>query len=221
MYELKDITSLSTTEQQVDLFESLSMPEIIYPRNENFFLDDLKFNRELYSRLIKKRSKIFLDIKVPLENGKYQELIETGLGENGYIYFATDESIKYLVRYKKERVSLIDKFAVTQFLVWADRNFSRSRGLATKVFFDFLLKKHKIIVSDYEQTLDGKRFWQNRIGDAFDRNLHVYLLDSRHNKVHKIKDEVDLDTNYTQHWREDKLGKFYRFAISESPLTER
>lgn len=220
MSELKDITSLATTEQQVDLFEALSMSEIIYPENENFFLDDPKFNKELYSRLSRKQSKLFLDIKIEYAPGKFQELIETGLGENGYIYFALEDKILYLVRYKRERISLIDRIAVTQFLVWSDKRFIHTQGLAAKVFFEFLLKKHKIIVSDYQQTLAGMRFWQNRLKEAFDKQLNVYSLDSRYLKVNKVQNWLDLG-KYTQHWREDKLGKFYRFAISESPLTER
>jgi uncharacterized protein Usg len=126
----------------------------------------------------------------------------------------------YLVRYKRERVRLLNREAVTQFLVWSDKRFIQTQGLAGKVFFEHLLNKHKIIVSDYTQTLAGMRFWQNRIKEALDKNLFVYSVNSQHEKVIRIKDWLDLQ-NYSTHWRDEKLGKLYRFAISSEELEER
>jgi hypothetical protein len=213
----KKFLPLARTNMTVDEFLSTSMPELIYPSDPNFGLDDPKFNRELLKKLNSKKSRISLDLAITVE-GRTHNLLETGLGQDGYIYFVLDDRILYLVRYKVEKIGLLEETAVTQFLVWSDRSFVHTTGLAARVFFQHLLKRHRLILSDYTQTRAGMGFWVNRITEALSKKLYVYMLDSRYRKLEKIEDSDDLQRN-SSHWREDGLGKFYRFAISDHPLT--
>jgi hypothetical protein len=68
----------------------------------------------------------------------------------------------------------------TQVMVW--RTFLAEyqhalRDLA-KLFFHWLLETYRIVVSDSEQTSDGRRFWEYRIADAIaDPDYEVMIWD--------------------------------------------
>lgn len=73
----------------------------------------------------------------------------------------------------------------TQVMVW--RTFlpeyqSALHGLA-KLFFAWLLETYEIVVSDQEQTGDGRRFWEYRINDAIaDPQYEVMIWDGTKDK---------------------------------------
>ncbi|MDP2543418.1 hypothetical protein Q8W15_04715 [Photobacterium damselae subsp. piscicida] len=63
-------------------------------------------------------------------------------------------------------------------MVWASpSNEDLLIGLPRKVFNHFL-ERYIIVVSDDEQTADGKRFWERRISNAFADNNHVYYIEN-------------------------------------------
>ncbi|WNY87405.1 hypothetical protein [Leclercia adecarboxylata] len=68
----------------------------------------------------------------------------------------------------------------TQILVWKTvqpQYDSAVRGLPQE-FFKFFLSSYSIVVSDSEQTLDGRRFWERMIAWAIQTDgYHVYVSD--------------------------------------------
>lgn len=67
----------------------------------------------------------------------------------------------------------------TQVMVWRSLSMRHKdvvRDYAS-MMFDHLLDKYSIMVSDEEQTPDGKRFWEARIIQSIEMGYHVYLLD--------------------------------------------
>lgn len=105
----------------------------------------------------------------------------------------------------------------TQVMVWAHpANEDLFVGIAKKVF-RHLLNEYIIVVSDDEQTFDGKRFWERRISDAFSDGNHVYYID--HGAITKIDSADDFFETYEPlGWGRDKehLGKL--FAISKDEI---
>lgn len=86
------------------------------------------------------------------------------------------EQILYLVEYEIENIKLINSNALTQIAVW--RNFLRkeTQNLAKKIFFNILLPKTNVIMTDSKQTWKGERFWGNRLIDAFGMGLNIYYI---------------------------------------------
>ncbi|MGF1756656.1 hypothetical protein L4D76_01650 [Photobacterium sagamiensis] len=68
----------------------------------------------------------------------------------------------------------------SQVLVWrqiAGPHSAATRGLPTLIF-NHLLDNHNIVITDDQQTEDGKRFWLDRMGESFTTsNKSVYFVD--------------------------------------------
>ncbi|WP_033576293.1 phage protein [Dickeya chrysanthemi] len=82
------------------------------------------------------------------------------------------------LRFRNDIVEM--KTTCTQIMVWKTvqaRHDSAVRGLP-QLFFEFFLESHSIVVSDEEQTLDGRRFWEKMISWAMSTNgYRVYVSD--------------------------------------------
>ncbi|QTL41801.1 hypothetical protein HGO23_18765 [Xenorhabdus budapestensis] len=85
----------------------------------------------------------------------------------------------YAVKLIFRRDIVVDKETCTQIMVW--RTFSPEHQEAVsgfpRRFFRFLLENYSIIVTDEEQTGDGKRFWQIMIAWSMSVGYHVYVSD--------------------------------------------
>jgi hypothetical protein len=116
---------------------------------------------------------------------------------------------------------------IVEKLVWASPDHRNIlKNIPIKMFFDYIIPNHKIIVCDHSYTDDGERFFKNKIIPlAFDKKLNVYLMITRPimsvTKIDTLVDFQKLDdgdiwspdrhinpSNYT-----DK-----RFIISTTPL---
>jgi hypothetical protein len=107
-------------------------------------------------------------------------------GAGGGFYFLYDtesREILYLVRYKK--VELGSKlglphgsYAGRQVLVWRNSSNPAATGFAYKVFWKYLFAKYRVLVSDSQQSEQGRAFWQYQIHDALKNGLTVELVNS-------------------------------------------
>jgi hypothetical protein len=61
-----------------------------------------------------------------------------------------------------------------------------------KYFFEYIIPKYHTIIADSQQTCDGRRFWMNRINDAFDRNLNVYFYHMMNKTIQLISDHAEF-----------------------------
>ena len=85
-------------------------------------------------------------------------------------------SCEYYVQYKEIMHKMIGHRAISQIAVWRDDLSTHAHGLAARIFWDHLLPIHGVMITDALQTKDGRRFWMNRIGEAYKRGLNVYYL---------------------------------------------
>lgn len=108
--------------------------------------------------------------------------------------FALDsakQQLVYLVKFIKDCKRFIDVVAgtnehlhyVTQIRVFRDSTNTKTKGIAEEIFWQHLLPMTGLIVTDQDQTPDGRRFWGNRIGEAFDLDLKVGYWNQNNRQV--------------------------------------
>ncbi|MBD2779792.1 hypothetical protein [Xenorhabdus szentirmaii] len=110
---------------------------------------------------------------------------------------------------------------VTQILVWRIRtpqHRAALRDLAGKVFFDYLLERYNVIVSDMNQTNDGMSFWQGCMYDALMYNLHVYTYDMITCELRKILTQDDVSRQEMWLWGAPEHHQNRLAIISKSEL---
>lgn len=112
---------------------------------------------------------------------------------------------------------IINNRFCTQVMVWASpSNEDLLIGLPRKVFNHFL-ERYIIVVSDDEQTADGKRFWERRISNAFADNNHVYYIEN--DQPREILSVDDFFENFESiGWGKSEVHKERLFAISKIQL---
>jgi hypothetical protein len=115
----------------------------------------------------------------------------------------------------------INQKSCTQILVWKRAGSEELlRGFAKKLFNHFL-QKYVVMITDELQTSDGKRFWENRIVEAFVENKFVYFLDK--NSVDKKLQQIESSDDFFETfeplgWGNDKAHQNKWFVISMTAL---
>ena len=117
----------------------------------------------------------------------------------------------------------------TQLIVW--RQAAGPHGFVLSGFartiFNFLLRTHNIMITDEQQTADGRRFWLDRMGESFaivDRNVYYINLDELDEEmtpvVERIQSFEELMENYVPlGWGVDEEHKNRAFIISTQNLS--
>ncbi|OTA18966.1 phage protein [Xenorhabdus beddingii] len=97
-------------------------------------------------------------------------MVTTGAGQPETVY-----AVKLLFR----NDIVINKETCTQIMVWRTLSSKHQTAASSlpRIFFKHLLKSYSIVVTDEEQTGDGKRFWKIMIDWALVTNYHVYISD--------------------------------------------
>lgn len=95
-----------------------------------------------------------------------------------YQIFAVDEKnretpLAYWVKLADNQVFGVK--GITQIGVWRDSASTRTKDLAKHVLFNVILPEFKVIITDAQQTADGRHFWILRVDDALASGLNVYL----------------------------------------------
>lgn len=104
--------------------------------------------------------------------------------------------------------------------VWSDPGFAVTKRFAPQVFWEVLFEQHDII-SDQIQTDFGRRFWINRIGEAYEKNLCVYFLNLTGQKIVEVKrlrTIDDFNEVSTKVWGSELKMRNIRLAITKNPL---
>ncbi|MDC9612577.1 hypothetical protein PSI19_01515 [Xenorhabdus khoisanae] len=110
---------------------------------------------------------------------------------------------------------------VTQILVWRIRTPQHRavlRDLAGKVFFDYLIERYNVIVSDMNQTTDGMAFWQDRMYDALTYDMHVYAYDMITCELRKILTQDDVSHQEIWLWGDPEHHQNRLAIISKNEL---
>ncbi|UVL19639.1 hypothetical protein LOY44_01605 [Pseudomonas sp. B21-044] len=109
----------------------------------------------------------------------------------------------------------------TQNLVWRSQDaqhLSVLSPVAQKVFFNYILEKYDVIVSDGQQTHQGKFFWQRQMSQAIAFGLHVYYYQMMTAKLEPILSQADLNALKDQLWSEDDGQEYHLALISKVEL---
>lgn len=151
------------------------------------------------------------------------------IDDNASIYlhnntlFCLDTSIKrvtYEMQFKIGNNIKLGRY-VWQASVWRNLSVSNTLGWPEKIFFEYLLPAYHVIVTDSQQSFDGRKFWMNRIANAFVKNLNVYYCDFSSNKLTKITDNyhwVEFHRMNPSIWTNQPASKMKRMVISDKDL---
>lgn len=147
----------------MNLIQLFEMPQIV--GDIDWSLSDESFNRKHLASLLRNKDTEFLEnfnkLKLYRNKGQFFAITE-------------NEKLAYWIKTKQKYHSMISETAITQVALWRDTDNLHSKNLPSYVFFDYLLKEFHTIMVDSQQTKDGKRFWMNRVAEAFDKELFVY-----------------------------------------------
>lgn len=123
---------------------------------------------------------------------------------DGTYYFVLNNQtnkIGYFVRYKLidfRNFVMLGK-AARQVMVCRLENTADTIGIADKVFW-ILYSKFGCLVSDSEQTPDGKKFWMFQIKKAIESNKKVLLLDTNDNTQIEVGSIDELEEIESGAW---------------------
>jgi hypothetical protein len=176
-------------------------------------LHDLEQNHALYLQLSKNPNK--------------QLLLQ--LSETCHVYvtkrtvFCLDDELAMVVYEMEFRIGhnpVIGDY-VWQTSVWRC-SFATITQLPTDIFFNYLVSNDHVVLTDSKQSWDGKRFWMDRITNAFDRDLNVYFFDFSNNKLQKMHSKQEWlrfhHANQSKIWGKLDLHQMKRMIISDREL---
>jgi hypothetical protein len=192
------------------------MPELI--EDTSFDLDDETVRKNLLSRLLDKSSMELV--------GTYKGLnfYVTGRNSNGGYWFLLDKTgsdLAYVCRFVTLGASSMQfkSKVITQVAVWRNFDVYVSRAFPAYIFFRMLLPKYGVVMTDNQQTKDGRRFWQARMGDALHKGLFVYTFDQNTRDLHRLHNTDDIDDAAPYLWKKDPKFRTRRVLISQTKLT--
>lgn len=176
------------------------------------FLNKVDQNKEFYKELAANKYKKVIEKLTPTAT----------VYRIGSQYFCLDLDFKQVTYYMKFEVGNNGKIGsyVWQSLVWTNDSFEYTKHYPQKIFFRDLLPKFGNIITDSEQTWDGKRFWVYRIIDAFNMGLNVYFYDfGSHNiiKMNDMNDFVQAQSTYDI-WGVSNAHSMKRMIITKNQL---
>ncbi|MDD2817130.1 MAG: hypothetical protein PHP00_15595 [Thiotrichaceae bacterium] len=111
---------------------------------------------------------------------------------------------------------------VTQVLLWrtSDPRYRNVvRGLAEKVFFDYLLNNYDIIFSDNYQSIYGQRFWETCLLQAIDDGLYTYMYEQMSAKLVRLTREL-FESKKVEIWGDEEKFAWILAIISKSEITK-
>ena len=143
-----------------------------------FDLENPSKNFQKYCELAKKKGVVVQHL------GDY-ELVR--YSSNIALIQPQNKHVSYLVKFQQRR--LFGKKSVTQVLLWREQPNKfvadvkiEGLKLTAYVFFKLLFGENDCIITDGSQTEMGKRFWIDRIADAWNADFPVYYVNEKQTK---------------------------------------
>ena len=192
-----------------ELFEA---PQNTFP--QEFGLDEYEENIQRGKELLAEKNKIALE-----------QLGEYTLWEfkRKYALIRNEDSyIAYFMQFQFDMVPVINRKAVRQIIVWRGNVTKYTQGLPTKIFREYLLDRYGTVITDMEQTADGKRFWSDRILQILnDPRYKIYYLNYIHPRetieITSSKQFEEILRNKPAYGDELKY-QHRRFILTNKPL---
>jgi len=132
-----------------------------------------------------------------------------------------ERSVVYYNRVVISNIVDLNCRPATQNLVWRSANAQHAavlRDVAQKVFFNYILERYDVILSDNQQTGEGKFFWQRQMSNALALGLHVYYYQMLTADLEPIKNQDELNDLEDQLWAEDDGQEYHLALISKVAL---
>lgn len=173
-------------------------------------------NRKLYGDLVAHShiQNIASEVGKPIPEGYRLLLIQNRKGTDKFEIALVQDSSESVIYYNYVIiVPYVDLKCrpATQQLVWRSTVYKHRdilANLAGAIFFNFILSRYDVIMSDNVQTGEGQYFWQRQMSEALARALCVYHYELMSGKLTHIKsdDELALLTDKlwgeTEHYKE-------------------
>ena len=199
----------------MEILVSISMPELI--ADTSFDLDDPEVRKEMFKRLTQKSS------CEKVGSYKSMEFFATGRSSNEGYWFLLNkrgDDLVYVCRFVTLGASSTSfrSKVVTQIAVWRNYDVYDTRQFPAYIFFKMLVPKYGTVMSDSQQTKDGRRFWQSRMGDALHKGLYVYTFDQMTRELKRLHASDDIDAAAPYLWAIDSKFRTRRILISETAL---
>lgn len=152
-----------------DLFEMPQLIKSLSPVDTKLLID------ECNSALRNKSAKVVKSMR------EGTDLFHVAIPGGG-IYFLKSDDIDYICRYREVELphnTVPGNKAIRQVLIHRCRTSSVfSAGMPHDIFWNELYKKCGVLVSDSEQTDDGRKFWLFQVREAMKRGLTVRFIDT-------------------------------------------
>jgi hypothetical protein len=204
--------------EHIDLVENamteplFEMP-VLQTKPQDFGLGDPATNYSEYHRLADS------DYHVIEENATF--LFAYGL--NSVLeFFVLNLREHTLVYYVAATPFVIPKLGncATQVVLWR-RAGSGMKSITTRVFYDELLVKFDTVISDKTQTLDGRRFWIDRMAEAVQQGFTVGFLNAENiASVYDPSTPIQQWLTANNGWGEDRSFGAYRYFITKKQLQD-
>ncbi len=148
--------------------------------------------------------------------GEYQGTL---IYKSGDFYFSEYEGrlMGYMARIETKTLPGDSRY-VTQIALWR-KPIHSPEYIAGYVFWTLLFPLHGAIMTDSSQTRLGKRFWEQRVGDALTKSLFVYLLDTRALTAKPIRSAADYTRGVDSAYGNTDRHKDYRLLITDKALS--
>jgi hypothetical protein len=132
-----------------------------------------------------------------------------------------EKSVVYFNRVMVSSIHDLNCRPATQMLVWrsqADAHKLVLRDLAQDVFFNYILERYDVILSDNHQTNEGKFFWQRLMSRALALDLKVYYYQMMDATLDPINDQEALNELEDKLWSEEDGQEYHLALISKVEL---
>ena len=196
--------------------EHTAMPQ--YVKWDSKEWDNKNVNRAIVHPLLRdKRLKKIRDLN--------EDTILYRSGYNVFAYDPIEDFMFFFAKFIVRPYRSVGKVSVLQQkLLWASKEVRPFVHLPSWIFFNVMLPETGVITTDGEQTVDGAKFWADRIQDAFERNLSVYYVDLSQPSTNRVKllnwRHYHKVRNEAESYGDKEKHQFRRFVISINPLPE-
>lgn len=184
----------------------VEMPQLVDATDFNM-MDSLT-NRQLTDRLLKSSREI-------IREDDRMMLFRTGKKDGSYALLnKLTGKIDYWVRYQEMTKRLIGQ-SVTQVILWRDRTSPLTDGITREIFNGHLLRNWPTIMSDAQQTKDGRDFWIARMATAHGQGYRVGMANLLEHRIEWCEGDVqEWLREQMSLWGDTEKFQGYRFLIS-------
>ncbi len=191
--------------------KELAVPEMAL--DDDFGLNDPSTNKaqllDLQNRASAKK------LRTVVSRGHKLTVYGSGQRSNSGVYWIPYAGkLIWLVKFKAFTLSWLPNGTITQVKLWRNTTTDvLSKNFTTDMFFKFLLQEHGSIMSDRLHTQAGRRFWEIRLMDAFDRKYNVGLADFHARTLQRISTYDEAGELFPKVWGNKMVNQSLRWVI--------